>query len=447
MATRVILSLRTQLAVAFGLFVLVGTSAVIVSLHFAESAEELESFAATARTTAAFVENAHFRMTARTGAKLTRVHGFDIAILTPGEAAPELTLVSDPSIRSELLQQVRERPGVAIRQRGFESMLLRLHDGKEMWLARPADPGIWGLIQEGTITVLVAFWLLALGLAIALGRRIIHPLHSLAQQLPSIDRELPLEMPEAKRSDEIGQLARSFLATRQQLAEERTARQRAERMALLARMATGLAHEIQNPVAAIRMHTQLLESAPPAERAELASESLPILLTETARIESLVNQWMFLARPEPPRVSRVELAPIVQQVVALHRAGAKHAGVEIAVDVTPGLAVEGDSRRLGQAVGNVVLNAIQAMAEGGELRITSERSGNVAQLFFRDQGPGFSAEAIEKHTELFFSEKEGGMGVGLNVTAEVLKTHGGTLRVENAPGGGAIVIFELPLMP
>jgi signal transduction histidine kinase len=440
-------SLRVRLAVAFGLFVLGGSSVLIFSLQLAERAEELDRFSVTARANANFIQNARLPATPRTASALSLVHGFDVAFVAASETAPQLLVVSDPQERASLLQRAREKRGAPLRWNGFETILLPLADGTEVWFVRQADLGLLALLNEKTATALGAFWLLALGLAIALGRGIIRPLRSLAEHLPTIDRELSAPLPEAARGDEIGQLARAFLKTRAQLVEERLRREKSERLALLGRMATGLAHEIHNPVAAIRMHAQLVQSAPPGELAAAAHESLPLILGEAARIETLVNQWMFLARPEPPRTSRVELAPLVQHVVDVQRPVAQHAGVEVFVEVPPGLSVEADSRRLGQAVSNAVINAIQAMPDGGELRITSEVRDGSVKLMFRDRGTGFSAAAIEKHAELFFSEKEGGMGVGLSVTAEVLKAHRGSLQVENAPTGGAIVTFQLPLLP
>jgi signal transduction histidine kinase len=92
----------------------------------------------------------------------------------------------------------------------------------------------------------------------------------------------------------------------------------------------------------------------------------------------------------------------------------------------------------------VIVNAIQAMPEGGHLRIDAlERNGRVV-VRFADEGAGFSKAALARGGELFFSEKEGGMGIGLSVALEILKAHRGSLRVENGSAGGAVVLFDLP---
>lgn len=204
-----------------------------------------------------------------------------------------------------------------------------------------------------------------------------------------------------------------------------------QRLALLGQMATALAHEIQNPVAAIRLHGQLLADAQP--------EAAGLIVDEAAKIEGLVNQWLLLARPEPPRKTDVALAPLLEQTVRVLTPAAEHARVRIEVDAARDQHLLADSRRLGQVFHNVILNAIQAMPTGGTLAITARDR----TIRFADTGPGFSPTALNRWAELLYSEKEGGMGIGLNVAREIVHAHGGRLTVANRPEGGALVRVEL----
>ena len=206
---------------------------------------------------------------------------------------------------------------------------------------------------------------------------------------------------------------------------------RAQRFALLGGVATSLAHQIRNPIAAIRLHAQLLQKSQP--------DGAGIIVDEAARIEDLVNQWMFLARPEPPRKSEVVLAELLGQSVRLAAPAAEHAGVEIILDADRDRRIEADSRRLSQVFHNIIFNAIQAMPNGGKLTI-SARDGSIS---FADTGPGFSATALTRWAQMLYSEKEGGMGIGLNVAQSVIRAHGGRLSVANQPAGGAVVRIEL----
>jgi signal transduction histidine kinase len=107
--------------------------------------------------------------------------------------------------------------------------------------------------------------------------------------------------------------------------------------------------------------------------------------------------------------------------------------------------MQGDRARLQQVIRNILLNGIQAMPRGGELEITLQRMDQHVEITFRDHGAGFSEAALAHGAELFFSEKEGGMGVGLNVVQEIITAHGGEMSLCNHPDGGAVVTVRLSL--
>ncbi len=391
-----------------------------------------------------------------------------------------LSAVPNPETRigtregKALSEAMRLPPGIVRARHGAESVRISVDENVSLLLFRmkPAANNFW---RGRTFAVLCAFWLLSLALAWALANGIVRPLRSLSQRLPHIADENASPPPEAARPDEIGQLARAYLDTRTSLADERRARQQAERLATLGRMATGLAHEINNPVAAIKLHAQLLEAGTTSIHTHASpddgTDSLAIILAENAKIEALVNQWMFLARPQPPQTSPCDPAELIAAALRIHAPAATHARVKLVNETHPGIFIPADARRLGQAIGNVIINAIQAMsANGGTLRITANAACGVRsaesedihgenpareesfrnphsafRIQFQDSGPGFSAAALARHAELFYSEKEGGMGIGLNVTAEILRAHRGELRVANSATDGATVTFILPL--
>jgi signal transduction histidine kinase len=465
-------SLSFRLAIAFLAFVVVGSSAMVAWLGHEEVRELRAAFLATARANAQFIRSQRLPATERTAQALGEVLGMEVFFFRGTEPVPGGPDSSSRLAAPEgaaLHQAIRLPPDMVRAKAGGESVRVAVDDSTSLVLfrAEPAPGGFWRLRTFG---VLSAFWALSLALAAVLAGGIVRPLRSLAQRLPRIADENAGPLPEAARCDEIGQLARVYEQTHALLASERRAREQAERLATLGRMATGLAHEINNPVAAIKLHAQLLESGTtvvhtsspaPAD----GTDSLAIILAENAKIEALVNQWMFLARPQPPVLAACDPADLVAAALRTHAPAAAHARVKLVNDTRPGTLIAADARRLGQAVGNVVINAIQAMAAnggtlcvaGGTERRTVGAGGKGASsgasdvllpssffLSFADTGPGFSATALARHAELFYSEKEGGMGIGLNVAAEILRAHGGELRVENAVNG-AVVTFVLPL--
>ena len=461
MSFRLTSSLWLRLAVPFLLFVVAGSTALALWLHTSAQRESRHVFATLARTNAELVQSARLPANERVADYLGRVlnmrvffrHGaWDMAVggkdglfFEKGvEIAP---VVSGPlEEHRALLGSLSPEEGIVQAGSDFEVIAVPVEKDVNLLLVRGVQP-VWASLLRGeTLGVLVAFWALSVGLAWALARGVVRPLRQLALRLPHIDSDAGGALPGAERTDEIGQLARAYLSTRALLAEERTRRQQSERLALLGRMATGLAHEIHNPLAAIRMHAQLIESAPNGELHSAARDSLPVLLGETQKIEGLVQQWMFLARPQPPQTAPADLGELVAGVVRAIAPQAAHAGVQLVCEVPDGMRAKVDARRLSQAIGNVALNAIQAMPGGGTLTINGWR-GESLRLVVSDTGTGFSADALTHYAELFFSEKEGGMGIGLSVATEIFRAHGGALLVGNSPDGGAVVTLQLPAIP
>jgi signal transduction histidine kinase len=454
-------SLWLRLALPFLLFVAAGSTALALWLHAAAQRESRHVFATLARTNADFIKSAHLPANERVADYLSRVlnmrvffrHGAwdavgggadGISLQKSLETVPPITGPLEQ--HRKLLQALGQERGIVQAGADFEAIAVPLESDLSLILVREIEPAWSFLVRTETLLLLAVFWAFSVALAWALARGFVRPLRLLAERLPHIEHDPEGSLPGAERTDEIGQLARAYLATRAQLADERARREQAERLALLGRMATGLAHEIHNPLAAIRMHAQLIESSTNGELATAARESLPVLLGEASKIEGLVQQWMFLARPQPPQTAPADLGEIVADVVRALAPQAAHARVRIVDEVPTGLRAKVDWRRLAQAIGNVVLNAIQAMPGGGAVTIRGERGAGV-RLVFRDSGSGFSAEALAHYADLFFSEKEGGMGIGLSVSSEILKAHGGALIVSNASEGGAIVVLQLPVFP
>lgn len=223
------------------------------------------------------------------------------------------------------------------------------------------------------------------------------------------------------------------------LARERLKRAQTERLAMLGRVATSLAHDIKNPLASIQLHAQLMT---PTDGED--AKALKMIESESEVIAGLVNQWLHLANPLPPKLGKLDVVECVAAVVRNLEGQARHAGVDIGNGLTGPISVMGDAQRLSQAFRNLIVNAIQAMPRGGRLQISAESHENTVSLRFADSGPGFSESAFARGTELFFTEKEGGMGVGLNIVASIVEAHGGRLELQNDPKGGAVIIVSFP---
>jgi signal transduction histidine kinase len=415
------------------LLVLVETIAIVLFLLGTIAREQDERLEAAARRMASFVENINFEINVGLAADIARLTGLEVYLREGGrihddDCPPDLRTLLEALPDDGRVHRIGNAEFVAAPTYGKGQVLVRGKASEPL-----TDPRVW--------QALAAVWLLAAVTTWIVVRRLARPLRELATQLPHIDADGPLELDATRRGDEIGDVARAFVRTRQALQQERDTRQRIEKLAVLGRMTAALAHEVQNPVAAIRMHAQLLRGGGHDDEAATIEQ-------EAIRIEELLNQWLFLTRPEPPALGDLDLAAQLRALVTAQRPRAEHAAVRIDLQVPPALPVRGDGKRLQHVFRNLIDNAIQAMPSGGVLSIaaTPLAAGRV-QVTFADRGRGFSPKALQHFTEFFFSEKEGGMGIGLSVAAEILKAHGGSLSAQNRPDGGALVTVELPTTP
>ncbi|MCA8967371.1 MAG: HAMP domain-containing histidine kinase, partial [Planctomycetes bacterium] len=349
------------------------------------------------------------------------------------------TIVAPEDLEPETAASIAGVPadGKAHVDLGFDLVAVPL-GGRDVLVLR--HPRSLDYLNQHTVVVLAALLLLAILIGWITVRGLVGPLQSLALHLPAIESTEPIDVPEAKRPDEIGEVARSFLRTRQVLHEEREQRARMEKLAVLGRMTASFAHEVQNPVAAIKLHAQLLRGTEAAETAATIED-------EITRIEELVQSWMFLSRPEPPALGDWSLRELIGRVVESQRRQLEHACVTVDVDCRDDLRIACDGKRIRHVFSNLLDNAAHAMPGGGMVRIEAREHDGRVTVAVIDSGSGFSSEALARFAEFFFSEKEGGMGIGLGVAREIVAAHGGTLRAGNAADGGAEVTVWLPRRP
>jgi two-component system sensor histidine kinase HydH len=222
-----------------------------------------------------------------------------------------------------------------------------------------------------------------------------------------------------------------------------------EKRDLLARLLKRLAHEIRNPLSSLGVHFQLLEedlgALPPPVRAQLALR-LGIIHGELHRLESIVERFLKLAGPSALELEPVEIKKIVAHVCELLRPEAAARKVEILAGVEPDLPlVRVDSVRLTQALLNLIINGIQAISGEGQVSVDATQSGGSLLLRVQDTGPGIPANELGDIFDPYFTTKAEGNGLGLWIAQQIAVAHGGDLRAENAPAGGARLTLTLPL--
>jgi HAMP domain-containing protein len=257
-------SLTFWMTASVAVFVLLGSLALVLVFerHFVR--EERRAFENLANANAGFLEHTKLPQSARMAEQLGEIigarvffvkSGADPAIGKPGDSLDPAALALPFDGRARALPNGEWMIGFPGR------------DGARVVFVRPASDRLLAVGSTDMWLALGAFWALSLALGCGLARRVTRPLRKMADSLPRVGTEQALPDLPVGRRDEIGQLAQTLTRTHESLLRERERRRAAERHALLGRMAASLAHEVRNPVAAIRLHAQLLEQAGPDEAA------------------------------------------------------------------------------------------------------------------------------------------------------------------------------------
>lgn len=256
----------------------------------------------------------------------------------------------------------------------------------------------------------------------------------------------------AHRNDEIGDLGRNFNQMVKQLREtreeierlHRTQMSRAEHFATLGEVATGLAHEIRNPLAGIAGVIEIVGRDLPSSSP--ARTVLKDVRQEIARINHIVTDLLQTARPHPPKVRKSDLNTTVEHAVMLGRQQAMARAIEIALHKDPSLPeVEHDSDQIHQVLLNLLLNAQQAIESKGKIEVNVERRGSTAVVEVSDNGRGIAPEHLSNIFRPFYTTKGDGTGLGLSLARRIVEDHQGRIDVTSTLGKGTTFAVVLPL--
>lgn len=218
-----------------------------------------------------------------------------------------------------------------------------------------------------------------------------------------------------------------------------------ERLSALTRITAGVAHEVKNPLNSMRLWLENLKESLPAEN-DASAQAVRVLDNEIDRLDRVVKRFLDFTRPVEMHVDDVQLAPLLSQVAEVARPQIDRAKVKLdlhlAGDVPP---VRGDGELLRQAVLNLVLNAVEAMPDGGRLTISLERRAESALILVGDTGRGIPPEQRNRVFQLFFTTRKGGSGLGLATTFRIVQLHNGSIDFVSEAGMGTAFRIELPL--
>ncbi|HMD43099.1 MAG TPA: ATP-binding protein [Candidatus Acidoferrum sp.] len=219
-----------------------------------------------------------------------------------------------------------------------------------------------------------------------------------------------------------------------------------ERLAAVGRITAGVAHEVKNPLNSMRLWLENLKEALPPETDGMAQQAVHVLDVEIDRLDAVVKRFLDFARPMEVRLEPTQLADVLHEVLEIAQPQLQQANVEVAQLIPIGVPEAFvDRALLKQAVLNLVLNAAEAMPQGGQLQLTLSRRGETAEITVGDTGKGIPPENRQKVFQLFFTTRPGGSGIGLASTFRIVQLHNGSINFTTEVGRGTTFRIELPL--
>ncbi len=332
--------------------------------------------------------------------------------------------------KEELIRKHLSNLSVELKLRG-EQAALRLE--------REEDRAVW-------LTLLLAVIAIGVGVAVMwVATRTVRPLRTLADRAKEIARGDYKQRVDASSPDEIGALGREFNAMAAALDEREQRLIRSERLAAVGKIAAQITHEVRNPLSSIGLNAEMLEEETQGEARKLARA----IVKEVDRLTEITEEYLRFARLPRPKLEREDLGELITSLIAFMHQELAARGVVVDVQLEPDLPpVAADEHQLRQALLNLMRNGVEAMGQGGRLTLTARRvpdagDGRSVELTIADSGEGIAPEHLPKIFDPFFSTKEGGTGLGLALTQQIIVEHGGRIDVQSQPGRGTTFTVRL----
>lgn len=284
--------------------------------------------------------------------------------------------------------------------------------------------------------------------AIVLAQWLLRPILLLRAGLARLgqgDTGVTLDFP---RQDEFAELGESFNVVSARLAREQADGHESRatlsrRLAALGRVSSGIAHEVKNPLNAMRIHLELLKNQ--TSEVPSAQQHVKVLADQMRRLDEVVQGFLTFTKPEDLALAAIPPRDLLNELLPVVTAEAGKTGVRVTVDAAETLPpISGDRGLLHQALLNLALNACQAMPTGGTLRLAARRVTAGIELTVEDTGTGIAPEHLEKIFNLYFTTKPEGSGIGLALVYRTISLHDGEITVQSVPGRGTTFTIVLP---
>jgi signal transduction histidine kinase len=318
--------------------------------------------------------------------------------------------------------------------------------GWQLVLTQPEHTALAPVRQMGIVFLLLlaATAVVALLAVAPMANRIAKPLATLTGFARNFIREQRQFTPPQEGPAEVRELAAAFSQMMTDLEKSRENLTRAAKLAVVGEMAAAMTHEVRTPLGILRSSAQILMREPGLS--EEGREVCGFIVSETERLNRLVSTLLDSARPRPAEMQPVDLVELTGQAVAMLSTQAAKQGVTLQNMAGPATVLAHcDREQVTQVLLNLMLNAIQIIGAGGRIEVLIRQETHHAVLEIADNGPGIAPELAERVFDPFFTQRSGGVGLGLAVVRQIVLAHHGEIGVHRSPLGGALFRVRLPL--
>jgi len=301
-----------------------------------------------------------------------------------------------------------------------------------------------------TIPVIIAVVMLGIAASFAVSRFITNPLNKFVEFTKILGKGEYGSRVDVPYGDEIGYLARNFNRLSMQL---KTAREKmeeaytythlveAEKLSSIGQISAGLAHELKNPLTSLKMLFQAFKEQP-----DMTREDAEVISNEIEKMDAVLSDFMGFVKQKGSRSVNTNMHELIDRVLSLATYDIENAHIAVRKDMLEGLPeIRADRGLLEQVFLNLIINAVHAMPDGGEIRISGKSDDSYIEVMVWDTGGGIPTNIQEKIFNPFFTTKEEGTGLGLAIAYNIVRSHKGKLFFNSEEGKGTVFTVRLPI--
>ncbi|RJQ46918.1 MAG: HAMP domain-containing protein [Nitrospiraceae bacterium] len=305
-------------------------------------------------------------------------------------------------------------------------------------------------VRKITVPIILLVTLLGVIVSFIFSRLLTEPLNKFVEFTKVLGRGEFGKRVDVPYGDELGYLARNFnrlsmelkrVSEKMEEAYTYTHLLEAEKLSTIGQISSGLAHELKNPMTTLKMLFQAFKDQP-----DMTKEDAEIISREIEKIDTIITRFTGFIKQKSFQASDTNIHSLIERVLTLASFDIRNSGITVQQDMIDTLpTIKADRALLEHVFLNLILNAVQAMPDGGEIRISGKTDDRFVEVMIWDKGSGISPDIRSKVFEPFFTTKENGTGLGLSIVYNIVKSHGGKIFFHSNEGAGTVFTVKLPV--